>query len=58
MVECAIILGSNQGNSLDILQKSLTTLEQIPSITLKTISSCYQTKPVSAVEPQSDYLNG
>ena len=58
MVECAIALGSNQGNSLDILEKSLTALDQIPGITLKTISSWYQTKPVGTVEPQPDYLNG
>lgn len=58
MVECAIALGSNQGNSLDILEKSLTALDQIPGITLRNTSSWYQTRPVGTVEPQPDYLNG
>ena len=58
MAECAIALGSNQGNSLDILEKSLTALDQIPGITLNTVSSWYQTKPVGTLEPQPDYLNG
>lgn len=58
MVNCAIALGSNQGNSLDILEKSLTALNQIPGITLKTTSSWYQTKPVGTPEPQPDYFNG
>ncbi|WP_019506563.1 2-amino-4-hydroxy-6-hydroxymethyldihydropteridine diphosphokinase [Pleurocapsa sp. PCC 7319] len=58
MAECAIALGSNQGNSLDILEKSLTALDQIPGVTLNTVSSWYQTKPVGTLEPQSDYLNG
>lgn len=58
MVECAIALGSNQGDSLDILSKSLTALNQIPGIVLNAISSWYITKPVGTVEPQADYLNG
>ena len=58
MAECAIALGSNQGNSLDILESSLAALNQIPGITLKTISSWYQTKPVGTPQPQPDYLNG
>ncbi len=58
MVDCAIALGSNQGNSLDILESSLNALNQIPGITLKTTSSWYQTKPVGTPNPQADYLNG
>ncbi|MGL5795444.1 MAG: 2-amino-4-hydroxy-6-hydroxymethyldihydropteridine diphosphokinase [Waterburya sp.] len=58
MAECAIALGSNLGNSLDILENSLTVLEQIPGITLQNISSWYQTKPVGTPKPQPDYLNG
>lgn len=58
MAECAIALGSNQGNSLDILEKSLTALNQVPGITLKNTSSWYQTKPFGTIEPQPDYLNG
>ena len=58
MVDCAIALGSNEGNSLDILESSLNALNQIPGIILKTTSSWYQTKPVGTPQPQADYLNG
>ena len=58
MAECAIALGSNQGNSLDILERSLNVLNLIPGIILKQISSWYQTKPVGTPQPQPDYLNG
>jgi 2-amino-4-hydroxy-6-hydroxymethyldihydropteridine diphosphokinase len=58
MTECAIALGSNQGDSLNILKSSLNTLNQIPGINLKTTSSWYQTKPVGTKESQPDYLNG
>jgi 2-amino-4-hydroxy-6-hydroxymethyldihydropteridine diphosphokinase len=58
MVGCAIALGSNLGNSLDILENSLTVLQQIPGITLHNTSSWYQTKPVGTPTPQPDYLNG
>ena len=58
MVDCAIALGSNQGNSLKILESSLDALQQIPGITLKHTSSWYQTKPVSTPTSQPDYLNG
>ena len=58
MAECAIALGSNQGNSIDILESSLDALNRIPGITLQQTSSWYQTKPVGTPEPQPDYLNG
>jgi 2-amino-4-hydroxy-6-hydroxymethyldihydropteridine diphosphokinase len=58
MFKCAIALGSNLGNSLDILENSLTVLANIPGIEIEKTSSWYQTKPVGNVEPQSDYLNG
>ena len=58
MVACAIALGSNQGNSLDILEKSLSALERIPGIAIDATSSWYQTKPVGTTQPQPDYLNG
>ncbi|PSB11114.1 2-amino-4-hydroxy-6-hydroxymethyldihydropteridine diphosphokinase [Pleurocapsa sp. CCALA 161] len=58
MTECAIALGSNQGDSLSILESSLNVLNQIPGIDLKTTSSWYQTKPVGTAEAQDDYLNG
>jgi 2-amino-4-hydroxy-6-hydroxymethyldihydropteridine diphosphokinase len=58
MTECAIALGSNQGDSLSILESSLNALNQIPGIKLKTTSRWYQTKPVGTDKTQSDYLNG
>jgi 2-amino-4-hydroxy-6-hydroxymethyldihydropteridine diphosphokinase len=58
MSKCAIALGSNLGNSLDILENSLTALANIPGIAIKNTSSWYQTKPVGNIDPQPDYLNG
>lgn len=58
MVRCAIALGSNQGNSLDILEQSLLALDRVPGITIDATSSWYQTKPVGTPQPQQDYLNG
>lgn len=57
-MKCAIALGSNQGNSLDILESSLNALDLIPGIELIQTSSWYQTKPVGTPQPQPDYLNG
>ena len=58
MTRCAIALGSNLGNSLDILENSLIALANIPGIEIKKTSSWYQTKPVGNITPQPDYLNG
>ena len=57
-MKCAIALGSNQGNSLEILESSLNALDLIPGIDLEQTSSWYQTKPVGTPQPQPDYLNG
>ena len=56
MVEAAIALGSNLGDSLNILENALETLAQTPGIILKSHSSWYRTVPVGP--PQPDYLNG
>jgi 2-amino-4-hydroxy-6-hydroxymethyldihydropteridine diphosphokinase len=53
---CAIALGSNLGDSINILKDSLQSLDRIPGITLQAVSSWYRTKPVG--NPQPDYLNG
>ncbi|MEL6494364.1 MAG: 2-amino-4-hydroxy-6-hydroxymethyldihydropteridine diphosphokinase [Cyanobacteria bacterium J06623_7] len=58
MMKCAIALGSNQGDSLSILERSLNVLNDIPGIELQKTSSWYQTKPVGTPEAQADYLNG
>ena len=54
--QCAIALGSNLGNSLATLEKSLKILSQTPGINLVAVSSWYLTKPIGP--PQPDYLNG
>ena len=58
MVQCAIALGSNQGDSLAILEKSLSVLAKVPGIMVQSTSSWYQTKPVATPQAQPDYLNG
>lgn len=55
-VLCAIALGSNLGESRQILESALTILSQTPGIELQARSHWYQTKAVGP--PQPDYLNG
>lgn len=54
--QCAIALGSNLGDSLQILEDAVHTLAQTANILLVSRSSWYQTKPIGP--PQPDYLNG
>lgn len=54
-VPCAIALGSNLGNSQQILQAALAALEATSGIQVRTYSRLYQTAPVGP--PQPDYLN-
>ncbi len=54
--KCAIALGSNIGDSRDILENALKILAQIPEIILDSYSRWYLTKAVGP--PQPDYLNG
>ncbi|MGK7957645.1 MAG: 2-amino-4-hydroxy-6-hydroxymethyldihydropteridine diphosphokinase [Crocosphaera sp.] len=56
MQKCAIALGSNLGNSLNILETTIILLSQHPSIELIAYSPWYQTTPIGP--PQPDYLNG
>ena len=56
MVQAAIALGSNLGDSLTILENALTTLSQTLGIALKSHSRWYKTAAVGP--PQPDYLNG
>ncbi|MDH6100807.1 2-amino-4-hydroxy-6-hydroxymethyldihydropteridine diphosphokinase [Anabaenopsis sp. FSS-46] len=53
----AIALGSNIGESQAILEGAIKSLEKIPGVTIKAISSWYKTAPVGGPE-QPDYLNG
>jgi 2-amino-4-hydroxy-6-hydroxymethyldihydropteridine diphosphokinase len=51
----AIALGSNLGDSHQILEAALKTLAHHSDITVEALSSYYQTAPVGP--PQPDYLN-
>ncbi|MEL4358522.1 MULTISPECIES: 2-amino-4-hydroxy-6-hydroxymethyldihydropteridine diphosphokinase [unclassified Luteococcus] len=50
-------LGSNQGNSADLLQSAVTALADTPDLIPVDVSSVYVTKPVGAVVEQPDFLN-
>lgn len=58
---CAIALGSNQGDSLAILEGALASLNQIPGVSLQSRASIYLTAPVYLTPPigvpYPDYLN-
>lgn len=56
MTQAAIALGSNQGESLSILENALLKLTQTPKIKIISRSSWYST--VAVGPPQPDYLNG
>jgi 2-amino-4-hydroxy-6-hydroxymethyldihydropteridine diphosphokinase len=55
MVLCAIALGSNLGDSWQILNDALDALHNLPDLTVTACSSLYKTAPVGP--PQPDYLN-
>jgi 2-amino-4-hydroxy-6-hydroxymethyldihydropteridine diphosphokinase len=52
----AIALGSNLGNSLEILEAALVSLDDWPGIRVTARSQWYITAPIGP--PQPDYLNG
>lgn len=52
----AIALGSNLGNSLEILEGALDALRQTPGVMVEACSSWYRTAPIGPSQP--DYLNG
>jgi len=56
MVKCAIALGSNLGDSKQILNQALELLSQTSGIQLISHSSWYETVPVGP--PQPNYVNG
>ncbi|MEA5509331.1 2-amino-4-hydroxy-6-hydroxymethyldihydropteridine diphosphokinase [Crocosphaera sp. UHCC 0190] len=55
MTKCAIALGSNLGDSLSILEQTITLLSQDFALTLLSHSHWYKTAPIGP--PQPDYLN-
>jgi len=54
--QCAIALGSNLGDSLNIVENAVQILAQTPGMKLISCSSWYCTAPVGP--PQPDYING
>lgn len=54
--QSAIALGSNLGDSRQIIEAAIETLDKTPGIAVKYISSFYRTKAVGP--PQPDYVNG
>jgi 2-amino-4-hydroxy-6-hydroxymethyldihydropteridine diphosphokinase len=56
-VGCAIALGSNLGDSSQILTGAIATLQQQPQIDVQRVSHWYLTAPVGG-PPQPDYWNG
>ncbi|WP_254048032.1 2-amino-4-hydroxy-6-hydroxymethyldihydropteridine diphosphokinase [Synechococcus sp. BDU 130192] len=56
VVDVAIALGSNLGNSLEILENAIQHLSEHPAIALTARSAWYRTAPVGP--PQPDYING
>lgn len=54
-VPCAIALGSNLGDSQQILRAALAALHEPPTVELVAQSSVYQTVPIGP--PQPDILN-
>jgi 2-amino-4-hydroxy-6-hydroxymethyldihydropteridine diphosphokinase len=55
LTKCAIALGSNLGDSLEILKSAIEILNNQPEISVISRSSCYQTAPIGP--PQPDYIN-
>lgn len=55
-ISVAIAMGSNLGDSFQILESALVLLDQTNGIQVTSRSPWYQTQPVGP--PQPDYLNG
>lgn len=56
MSEVVLSLGSNQGDSLAILQGAVATLNKIADFAIRGISGVYRTAPIGYAN-QPDYLN-
>ncbi|MDR9402275.1 MAG: 2-amino-4-hydroxy-6-hydroxymethyldihydropteridine diphosphokinase [Halothece sp. Uz-M2-17] len=55
-IQCAIALGSNLGDSQQILEQAIHQLDSDPKIKIRSVSSWYETLPVGPAQP--NYLNG
>lgn len=50
-------IGSNLGNREENIRKALSILDEADGITVRTVSSCYETEPVGPVSGQDDFYN-
>jgi 2-amino-4-hydroxy-6-hydroxymethyldihydropteridine diphosphokinase len=50
-------IGSNLGDRAENIRKALSVLGETDGITLRTVSSCYETEPVGPVTGQEDFYN-
>lgn len=57
MIKCYIGIGSNLGDRRCHIDRAIEAIRKIPDISLKRVSSIYETEPVSDV-PQGKFLNG
>lgn len=57
MTICYIGIGSNLGDRRDYINRAIDALRATKSVTIKRISSIYETAPVSEI-PQGKFLNG
>jgi 2-amino-4-hydroxy-6-hydroxymethyldihydropteridine diphosphokinase len=56
---CAIALGSNLGNSQQIVEEAIIKLDLLSQIKIWQVSNWYRTKAVTLSDiPQPDYING
>ncbi|WP_267384230.1 2-amino-4-hydroxy-6-hydroxymethyldihydropteridine diphosphokinase [Cyanobacterium sp. uoEpiScrs1] len=55
-IQCAVALGSNLGNSFNILEETIHIFRQLSEVYLKSYSHWYETVPIGP--PQPNYLNG
>jgi 2-amino-4-hydroxy-6-hydroxymethyldihydropteridine diphosphokinase len=56
---CAIALGSNLGNSQQIVEAAIIRLYQLSQIQVLRVSNWYRTKAITLSNlPQPDYVNG
>jgi len=56
---CAIALGSNLGNSLEIVKQAIEKLDQHSQIEIQSVSNWHRTKAITlSTTPQPDYING
>ena len=56
---CAIALGSNLGNSLEIVKQAIDKLDQHNQIEIQSVSNWHRTKAITlSTTPQPDYING